>query len=197
VDRAEESGARYDARASMELSFIVALQSLPPRQRAVLVLGDVLGFEAAEIAGFLDTSEWWVERALDAARAALLGVGVGPGRERTPAPGSPEERELVDRFTSAFMNGDAQGVAAVLTRDAWAGAARFFATARADRFRLVRTRANTQPALACYLADLRAPLWRAYGLMVLTLDGERIAAITGFPDTRVFQHFGLPRTLHG
>src|SRR5262245_38188048 len=169
----------------MELSFIVALQSLPPRQRAVLVLSDVLGFEAGEVAGVLETSEWWVERALDAARTALAKAGTGPGRARTPPPGSPEERELVDRFMAAFMSGDAQGVAAVLTRDAWAAAARFFATARADRFRLVRTRANTQPALACYLADLRAPLWRAYGLMVLTLEGERIAAITGFPDTRV------------
>jgi len=64
-----------------------------------------------------------------------------------------------------------------------------------DRFRLVATRANGQPAFGCYLRDANAPIAHAYGVMVLTLRGERVAAITGFPDTGVFPHFGLPRTL--
>ena len=68
---------------------------------------------------------------------------------------------------------------------------------RLDLFRLVPTRANGQPAFGCYLRDAHAPVAHAYGLMVLTLDGDRITAITGFPDTSVFAHFGLPRTLRG
>jgi RNA polymerase sigma-70 factor (ECF subfamily) len=64
-----------------------------------------------------------------------------------------------------------------------------------ERFRLIPTRANGQPAFACYLRDPRARIARAYGLMVLTLGGDRVTAITGFPDTSVFPHFGLPRTL--
>jgi hypothetical protein len=66
---------------------------------------------------------------------------------------------------------------------------------RLDRFRLVSTRANGQPAFGCYLRDARAPIAHAYGLMVLTLHGSHVAAITGFPDTGLFRHFGLPRTL--
>jgi RNA polymerase sigma-70 factor (ECF subfamily) len=127
-------------------------------------------------------------------------------------PGSRTERELVDRFTTAFETGDVPGVIALLSEDALltmppapleyegpAAIGGFLSTVPAggalERFRLVPTRANGQPAFGCYLRDAHAPIAHAYGLMVLTLSGDRIAAITGFPDTSVFRSFGLPRTL--
>jgi hypothetical protein len=119
---------------------------------------------------------------------------------------------VVARFTEAFEGGDVEGVVALLTDDAWltmppqplefqgpAAIARFLSTVpaggRLERFRLVPVRANGQPAFGCYLRDSRAPILHAYGFMVLTLSGTRVTAITGFPDTSVFGHFGLPRTL--
>jgi RNA polymerase sigma-70 factor (ECF subfamily) len=197
MDLPPEHPVRYGEEESIELAFVAALQCLPPRSRAVLVLSDVLGFGTGEVAEILDAREAWVDGALAAARETVGRLGAGPGRERIPAAGSAEERELVDRFTDAFVSGDAGAVAAVLSREAWAAIARFFSTVHADRFRLVHTRANSQPALACYLADLRAPLWRAHGLMVLTLEDDRISSVRGFPDASLFGHFGLPRTLHG
>ena len=149
--------------------------------------------------------------ALHRARAALDAELPDP-RERAPLPSSPAERELVARFTEAFEAGDVDGVVTLLTDDAsltmppepleyrgQTAIARFLSTVpaggRLDMFRLVATRANGQPAFACYLRDPQAPIAHAYGLMVLTLSGDRIAAITGLPDTSVFAHFGLPRTL--
>jgi RNA polymerase sigma-70 factor (TIGR02960 family) len=200
--------ARYETREAIGLAFIVALQRLPPRQRAVLVLRDVLGFRAAEVAEMLDVSEASVNSALHRARTALDPVPV----EDAPLPGSPAERALVARFADAFERGDVDGVVALLTGDALltmppepleyqgpAAIAGFLSTVpaggRLDQFVLIPTRANGQPAFGCYLRDPHAPVAHAYGLMVLTLHGDRIAAITGFPDTSVFPHFGLPRTL--
>jgi RNA polymerase sigma-70 factor (ECF subfamily) len=202
--------ARYEAREAIGLAFVAALQRLPPRQRAVLVLRDVLGFRAGEVAEMLEVSEASVTSALHRARTALEPLEV----EQAPLPGSPAERALVARFTEAFEGGDVDGVVALLTGDALltmppepleyegpAAIAGFLSTVpaggRLDRFRLVPTRANGQPAFGCYLDDAYAPVAHAYGLMVLTLRGDRIAAITGFPDTGVFPHFGLPRTLRG
>jgi RNA polymerase sigma-70 factor (TIGR02960 family) len=200
--------ARYETREAIGLAFIAALQRLPPRQRAVLVLRDVLGFRAAEVAEMLEVSEASVTSALHRARTALEPVPV----EQAPLPGSAIERALVARFTDAFERGDVQGVVELLTADAWltmppepleyqgpAAIAGFLSTVpaggRLDMFRLIPTRANGQPAFGCYLRDAYAPVAHAYGMMVLTLHGDRIAAITGFPDTGVFPHFGLPRTL--
>jgi RNA polymerase sigma-70 factor (TIGR02960 family) len=199
---------RYEEREAIGLAFVAALQRLPPRQRAVLVLRDVLGFRAAEAAEMLGVSEASVTSALHRARAAMEPVPL----EQAPLPGSPAERALVARFISAFEGGDVRGVVALLTDDASltmppapleyrgpAAIAAFLSTVpaggRLDRFRLVPTRANGQPAFGCYLRDPHGSIAHAYGLMVLTLDGDRIAAITGFPDTSVFPHFGLPRTL--
>jgi RNA polymerase sigma-70 factor (TIGR02960 family) len=200
--------ARYEAREAIGLAFVTALQRLPPRQRAVLVLRDVLGFRAGEVAEMLGVSEASVTSALHRARSALE----PPPLEQAPLPDSATERELVARFTSAFERGDVRGVVELLTADALltmppepleyegpAAIAAFLSTVpaggRLDLFRLVPTRANGQPAFGCYLRDAHAPIAHAYGLMVLTLHGDRIAAITGFPDTSVFPHFGLPRTL--
>jgi len=211
ADRAPGPDARYEAREAIGLAFVAGLQRLPPRQRAVLVLRDVLWFRAAEVAETLAISEPSVTSALHRARSALDAGGAEP-REEAPLPDSPRERALVGRFADAFESGDVDGVVALLTGDAWltmppepleyqgpAAIAGFLRTVPAgghtEQFRLVPTRANGQPAFGCYLRDPRAAIAHAYGLMVLTLDGDRIAAITGFPDTSVFPHFGLPRTV--
>jgi RNA polymerase sigma-70 factor (TIGR02960 family) len=200
--------ARYEQRESIGLAFVAALQRLPPRQRAVLVLRDVLGFRAAEVADTLGVTEAAVTSALFRARSE---IEAGPS-ERAPLPDSPEERALVDRFTDAFEGGDIDGVVALLAADARltmpptpleyegpVAIGRFLsavpAGGRLETFRLVPTRANGQPAFGCYQRDPQAAIAHAYGLMVLTLRDDRIAAITGFPDTSVFAAFGLPRTL--
>ena len=211
-DRAAQPEARYEAREAIGLAFMTAVQLLPPRQRAVLVLRDVLAFRAREVAEMLGVTEVSVNRALQRARQAV-DRAVPPGqRDLAPLPGSAAERELVARFTIAFEAGDIPGVVALLTGDAvltmppeplrYEGPAAiggFLAAVPAggalERFRLVPVRANGQPAFGCYLRDLHAPVARAYGLMVLTLSGDRVAAITGFADTSVFGSFGLPRTL--
>jgi RNA polymerase sigma-70 factor (TIGR02960 family) len=212
ADHAEEPHARYEAREAIGLAFVAGLQRLPPRQRAVLVLRDVLGFRAREVAEMLDVSEPSVTSALHRARSALDAGKAGGEREQASLPSSLEEREVVSRFAEAFESGDVEGVVSLLTDDAWltmppepleyqgpAAIARFLSTVpaggRLEMVRLVPTHANGQPAFGCYLRDPQAPIAHAYGLMVLTLRGDRVAAITGFPDTGVFPFFGLPRTL--
>jgi RNA polymerase sigma-70 factor (TIGR02960 family) len=212
LDRSRLPDARYEACEAIGLAFIAALQRLPPRQRAVLVLRDVLAFRAAEVADMLGVTVFSVNRALQRARRALDHAAGSGERDLAPLPGSREERELVARFTAAFEAGDVPGVVALLAGDAVltmppapleyqgpVAIGRLLSTVPAagalERFRLVPTRANGQPAFGCYLRDAHAPIARAYGLMVLTLRGDRIAAITGFRDTSVFRSFGLPRTL--
>jgi RNA polymerase sigma-70 factor (TIGR02960 family) len=203
---------RYDSKESLTLAFVVALQELPPRQRAVLVLRDVLCFHAAEVAAMLDSTVHSVNSALKRARATLdqrRSIGL---REHVPPPHSNREREIVRRFADAFENDDIDGVVALLTDDAkltmppepleYQGREAIDAFLR-DRcskrvgrgFRLVHTRANMQPAFGCYLRDKQSPIARAHGLIVLTLDADRICAITRFHDSSVYPHFGLPRTL--
>jgi RNA polymerase sigma-70 factor (TIGR02960 family) len=211
-DRSQEPEARYEAREAVALAFVAGLQRLAPRQRAVLVLRDVLAFRAGEVAEMLDTTEVAVNRLLHRARRSI-DRAVPPGEQHVaPLPGSREERELVGRFTAAFESGDVPGVLELLTDDALltmppepvefegpAAIGRFLSTVpaggRLERFRLVPTRANGQPAFGCYLRDAHAPVAHAYGLMVLTLSGDGIAAIMGFADASVFAAFGLPRTL--
>jgi RNA polymerase sigma-70 factor (TIGR02960 family) len=203
--------ASYEARESVELAFIVALQGMPPRQRAALVLHDVLGFRTGEIAEMLETSEVSVKGALQRARATLRARQPAADRERAPRPNSALERELVGRFADAVQSGDVDDVVALLTDDALltmppqpleyqghepiAAFLRHRAELRGAPLRVVPTRANTQPAFGCYLPDPQAAIARPYGLIVLTLEGDAIAAITWFSDTGVFRHFGLPRTL--
>jgi len=203
--------ARYETKEAVTLAFVVALQHLPPRQRAVLVLRDVLGFRAAEVADMLESSEVSVNSALRRARAALQ-TRLPADRERAPLPRSPRERELVARFADAFEHDDIERVVALLTDDAsvtmppepqeYQGrtAIATFLQDRVDArggraVRLVPTRANTQPAFGHYIQDAHAPIARASGVLVLTLEGDRIAAITRFGDGGVLPHFGLPRTL--
>src|SRR5215217_3817257 len=210
-DRSPGPAARYEARESIELSFIVTLQHLPPRQRAALVLADVLGFRTTEIAEMLVTGEASVKGALQRARATLRARLPAADGERAPRPSSAGERELVGRFADAVQSGDVDAMVALLTddalvtmppqpleyqgHDAIAAFLRHRAELRGALLRLVRTRANTQPAFGCYIPDPHAAIARPYGLFVLSLEGDAIAAITWFADTGLFRHFGLPRTL--
>jgi RNA polymerase sigma-70 factor (TIGR02960 family) len=210
-DRSPGPEARYEARESIELAFVAALQNLPPQQRAVFVLRDVLGFRTAEVADLLDTGATAVKGALQRARAALGERLPAADRDRAPLPSSARERRLVDRFAAALQRGDIDDVVALLTDDALltmpplplvyqghqaiAAFLRYREEARGVRLRLVPTRANTQPAFGCYLPDAQAAVARPRGLMVLTLEREAVAGITWFADTGVFRHFGLPATL--
>ena len=209
ADSAPGPETRYEAREAVGLAFITALQTLPPRQRAVLVLRDVLGYRAADVAGMLETSEASVKSALQRARATLHDRL--PDRDRAPLPDSARERELVGRFADAVESGDVDGVVALLTDDAlltmpplpleYQGHEPIaaFLTHRADLrgspLRVVPIRANGQPAFGCYLPDPHSGVARPWGMIVLTLADDAVTAITWFSDTAVFRVFGLPRTL--
>ena len=211
ADTAPGPEARYETRESVGLAFMAALQHLPPRQRAALVLRDALGFHTSEVAEMLDSSEASVKGALQRARTTI-DERVPPGaRERAPLPRSAREREIVGRFATAVERGDTEGIVAMLTDDAWLtmppepyeyqggqAIARFLHDREARRgahLRLVPTRANGQPAFGCYLPDAQAPIARAYGLMVLTLTDDCISAITWFGERSLVPRFGLPRML--
>jgi RNA polymerase sigma-70 factor (ECF subfamily) len=210
ADRSPGPEARYETREAISLAFITALQLLPPRQRAVLVLRDVLGFRASEVAHILDTTEDSVTSALKRARATLEHRSPAGQAAAAPEPNSPAETELVERLTRAYEANDLDGVVALLTHDVWLRmppipleyqgrdlAARFFSVVAfrpGRRFRVIATRANHQPALGVYVAEPHARILHANGLVVLTLAGDRIAAMTRFDNT-VLPLFGLPRTL--
>jgi RNA polymerase sigma-70 factor (TIGR02960 family) len=209
-DQAPGPEARYETREAIALAFIVGLQHLPPQQRAVLVLRDVLGFRAGEVAEMLDTTEQSVNSLLRRARAALESRLPAAGRERAPVPNSKLERDVVGRFVDAVEAGDIDSMVALLTDDAWLtmppepheyqgprpiGLFLRGREVRHGRLRLAPTRANTQPAFGCYLQSAQTNVARPYALFVLTLEGGRISAITWFADSSVFPHFGLPRIL--
>ena len=207
--------ARYESAESISLAFITAIQLLPPRQRAALVLRDVLGFRASETARLLSTTEESVTSALKRARAALERSQLSAQRrERPPPPDSAAERNLLRLLTAAFEAADVDGVVALLTDDAWFTmpplpleyqgrelAGRFLAaTALRPGWTatLVQTptRANGQPAFGFYARDTRTGQSHTVGLLVLTLSGSQISAMTRF-DGAVLASFGLPRTIAG
>ena len=209
-DQAPGPEARYEAKEAIALAFIVGLQHLPPQQRAVLVLRDVLGFRAGEVAEMLDSTEQSVNGLLRRARAAFESRLPAAGRERAPLPNSKLARDVVGRFADAVEAGDIDGMVALLTDDAWLTmppepyqyqgptAIGVFLRGREvsrGRLRLVPTRANTQPAFACYVPIPQTDIARAYALFVLTLHGDRISAVTWFGGSSVFPQFGLPRIL--
>jgi RNA polymerase sigma-70 factor (ECF subfamily) len=192
-------------RETVELAFIAAIQVLPPKQRAVLILRDVLGWSAKEVAGALEDSVGAVTSALQRARKRLEG-----GHRGTSAPGG-RERALVKRFMAAWDAVDIDALVALLTEDAVmtmppermriAGAqaiGAFFAAVplegRLDQIRLLPAAANRQPALAAYaLGD--DGRHHPYGLMVLQIEGDQISGIVGFPDPWLFEQCGLPSEL--
>ncbi len=201
--------ARYEQAESISLAFVTALQVLPPRQLAVLVLRDVLGFHANEVAEMLESTVDSVNSLLKRARAGLQRrLSTDAYREAAPAPDSPSEQATVGEFVRAYESGDLEALVALLTDDVFLSmpplpleyegievATRFYATmiGSGRRFDLVPTRANGQPAFGAYL---RAPtgVRHGTGLLVLTLAGDRICSVTRF-DTVVFPWFGLPRSL--
>ncbi len=206
---AVDPGARYDLDESVQLAFVAAVQLLPPRQRAVLLLRDVLGFAAAEVAELIDASTASVNSALQRARATLEQRRAEGRLDLTrTAPPDDVELSLVRRYIEAWQSVDIDGLVALLREDAVMtmppepllfrgrqAIGHFFATVPAegalDEIRLLPTRANRQPALAAFVLDREAGIHRAYGLMVLSLDGDAIAEITGFVDPSLFPWFGL------
>jgi RNA polymerase sigma-70 factor (TIGR02960 family) len=210
-DQAPGPEARYETKEAIALAFIVGLQHLPPQQRAVLVLRDVLGYRAEEVAAMLDTTATSINSLLRRARAAFESRLPAAGRERAPLPNSKLERDVVGSFADAIEAGDIDAMVTLLTNDAWltmppepseyqgpAAIGAFLRDREVKRgapLRLVPTRANSQPAFGCYLPIPNTDITRPRGLLVLTLEGDQISAITWFADTSVFPQFGLPRTL--
>ena len=209
ADPADSPEARYTTRETISLAFVTALQVLPPRQRAVLILRDVLDFTARETADFLETTEQSVSSALKRARATLATELPDPD-EAPPTPGSTEEQAVLNRLVRAYEAGDVDAVVALMTDDVWVRmppfpleyqgrelAERFFGTVafrQGRRYRLVPTHANGQPAFGVYLRDPLTEVPHANGLFVITLAGQRVSALTRF-ESAVFARFGLPRTL--
>ena len=196
--------AQYRQTESISLAFVTALQVLPPRQLAVLILRDVLGFDAGEVAAMLETTVDSIHSVLKRARASLQQqLRQAADREPPPRAGSPSENAIVAKFVRAFESADLEALVALLTDDVFismppipfeyegrdavaAFCASVFCSGRT--FDLVRQRANGQPALGVYL---RAEPRPGTGLIVLTLSGERICAMTRF-DGNVLPWFGLP-----
>jgi RNA polymerase sigma-70 factor (TIGR02960 family) len=201
--------ARYEQAESISLAFVTALQLLPPRQLAVLVLRDVLGFHANEVADMLDSTNDTVNSLLKRARAGLHDrLPASPDREPAPAPDSPSEQATVAEFVRAYESADLDALVALLTDDVFLSmppllleyegrdaATRLYANmiGSGRRFDLVPTRANGQPAFGAYLRS-SSGIRHGAGLLVLTLSGDRICAVTRF-ETSLLPWFGLPRSV--
>jgi RNA polymerase sigma-70 factor (ECF subfamily) len=204
--------ARYEQRESVELAFIAALQHLPARQRAVLILRDVLGFSAREVGETLETTPSSVDSALQRAHKTV--------DERLPAQsqqatlrtlGDDRLRELVDGLVAAWERADIDGVVALLADDAaltmpprptWFRGHEAIATflegwpfAGGNRWRTVPTRANGQPAFAEYIWNAEEKRFIPHAIIVLTLDGARIGEMNAFLTPEAFERFGLPNRL--
>ena len=203
--------ARYEQREAVELAFIAALQHLPARQRAVLVLREVLGFSAREVAELLETTVASVNSALQRARKTV--------EERLPARsqqatlrtlGDDGIRELVEDFVDAFERGDVDAILSLVAEDAtfamppyadWyegreaVGDSWLMPGGPPPRLRYVPTTANGQPALGTYERDAEAGVYRPIALDVLTFDGAQIVDVTAFRTPEVFRLFGLPEEL--
>jgi RNA polymerase sigma-70 factor (ECF subfamily) len=209
IDASPGPEARYEQTESISLAFVTALQLLPPRQLAVLVLRDVLGFHANEVADMLDSTVESVNSALKRARVGLQ-MKVTSRGERVPAPASdsPSQDVIVAKFVAAYESSDLDSLVALLTDDVFISmpplpfeyqgrepASRFFASifGSGRKFDLLRTRANGQPALGAYVRDSTG-MSHGVGLFVLTLAGDQICAMTRFENT-VLPWFGLPRSI--
>jgi RNA polymerase sigma-70 factor (ECF subfamily) len=200
--------ARYEQAESISLAFVTALQLLPPRQVAVLILRDVLGYHASEVAGMLEVTVDSVNSALKRARASLQRHQSPAARGRPPAAGSPAEDAIVAKFASAYESADLEALVALLTDDVFtsmppmpleyegrAATASFFALLLGSgrAYTLIPTRANGQPAFGSYV---RGPdgVRHATGVFVLTLAGDQVSAMARFEGS-VLPWFGLPRSL--
>ncbi|MFI6320089.1 sigma-70 family RNA polymerase sigma factor [Nonomuraea sp. NPDC050556] len=203
-----DPAAIVSARESVRLAFVAALQHLPPRQRAVLILRDVLKWRAAEVASALDTTTTAVNSILQRARAQL--DQVGPSQDEVVAPLTPAQQELLGRYVAAFERKDVDAIVELFTKEAvwemppfeqWyqgrASIARHLSLrcpGGPGSMRLLPVAANGQPAFALYMRDA-AGVHRAFVLQVLTFSGSALTHAANFLDTRLFKTFGLPDTL--
>jgi RNA polymerase sigma-70 factor (ECF subfamily) len=201
--------ARYEQRESVELAFIAALQHLPARQRAVLILRDVLGFSAREVANALQATPASIDSALQRAHKTVDDRLPAQSQQATlRALGDERVRELVDEFVAAWERADVDAVVAMLAqgaamtmpplptwyqgREAVADFLKAWPLTGAYRWRIVPTRANGQLAFGIYLWDAGKATFIPHGINVLTLDGAQIAEITAFLTPEAFERFGLP-----
>jgi RNA polymerase sigma-70 factor, ECF subfamily len=200
--------ARYEQRESVELAFIAALQHLPARQRAVLILREVLGFSAREVADVLETTPPAIDSALQRARKTLDGKVPDRSQQATLSSlGDDAVRDLAARYVEAWERNDVDAVVAMLAEDAlmtmppmptWyrgrEAVGEFLARrplSGASRWLLVPARASGQLAFAQYGWDEAKGRFTAHGINVLTLKGDRVAEITAFLTPEVFPGFGL------
>ena len=204
--------ADAELRESVQLAFLAAVQLLPPRQRAVLILRDVVGFPAEAVADMLESTTASVNSALNRARATLQQQRAA-GRLHTgwTVPTDDVSEELGRRYGEAFLATDIDTLVSLLKRDVvltmpplplrltgWQPVAAFLAAlplAGEGRLRIVHTRANRQPALAVYVRDEGGDIYRAWGMTVLTIDGDAIAEMAHFVDPQLIARFGLPAEL--
>lgn len=200
--------ARYEMRESVQLAFVAAIQQLPPRQRAVLLLRDVLGWSANETAGLMDASVASINSALQRARATLEARFPTGEPTHAPAPSTDaQQRALLGRYVQAWEAGDIDGLVALLREDAvlhmppypgWflgREAIRLFfrwGWRENRRFRLVPTAANGQPAFGQYLSRSPGTPFEAHALIVLTLQDDAISKLTIFVGPEIVTRFGLP-----
>lgn len=211
----QEPEAIYDLRESVSLAFLTVIQLLPARQRAVLLLRDVLGFRAAETAQLLEMTVAGANSALQRARTALgphRASGRVPGKLRSS--GDQTERQLLGKYVAAWHANDIPALLSLLREDALLTMPPLLAAyrgrhaigqflrsvpagGRLDQITLITARANLQPAVAAYVRDDHGTGSSAYGIMVLTVDGDQIIEITGFADPALFPDFGLPARLEG
>ena len=207
-DAAPGPEARYEMHEAVQLAFVAAIQHLPPRQRAVLLLHDVLGWSASETAGLLESTVASVNSALQRARATLELRQPGGRRGAQPQPDE-RQRALLERYVRTWEDRDLDGFVALLREDVvlamppwpqWylgrAAVREVFARVwRGARFRIVLTAANRQPALAMYARGGSEPEWEAHAIQVLSFRGDAVATLTTFRDPRLFTRFGLPDVL--
>jgi RNA polymerase sigma-70 factor (ECF subfamily) len=209
ADAAPGPEARYEAKETVALAFVSGLQHLAPRQRAVLVLRDVLGFHADEVADMLGSSEASVNSALQRARATLE-KRMAPRREGLTVPRAGESADLINRFADAFERDDIDGVVALLTEDAvvsmppepeWHQGREVIAAFLRDRhqrrgprrWRFVPCGANLQPAYAYYLE--RDGEWERSGMFVVGVRPDGIESITRFAGEWLLERLGVPERL--
>ena len=203
--------ARYERREAVELAFIAALQHLPPTQRAVLILREVLGFSAKEVAEQLETTVASVNSALQRARKSVTDRLPEQSQQATlRSLGDERVRELVEAYIDAWARGDVDALRMLLAEDAvfsmppwaswWRGGARIADMARhavevCATARPVPIRANGQAAIAYYSEDEKTGLFKAQAIDIITFEGRRIKDLTAFIAPQLFAQFGLPEVL--
>lgn len=210
LDEIDDPAERLVRKENIAIAFIAAIQLLPPRQRAVLILRDVLDWSAKEVADGLEASVASVNSALQRARSTLRTRATDdPSGGGAVVPADHAERKLLNRFIEAWDRADFEGLAALLKEDAllampprpeWFRGrdaiidflSRVPADGRIDIIRLVEVRANRQPATAAYIADPEGDGYQFYGMMVFSIESDSISVITGFPNAHIGEPFGLP-----